>query len=341
VCRYLRANKLARVIGIDKMTYAASRESLDCLKHDTDFGLVETDICSSAMIFDILQNAQADGIMHLAAETHVDRSIDNPGTFLQANIVGTYSLLEMVRHYLPTLPEERRKAFRFLHVSTDEVYGSLGTTGQFTEETPYAPNSPYAATKASADHMVRAWHKTYGLPVVISNCSNNYGPFQFPEKLIPLSAMKALTGEKLPIYGKGLNVRDWLYVEDHAEALYLILTQGCIGEKYNVGGNAEARNIDLIHELCAILDEALPASPYRPHKNLITFVADRPGHDERYAMDFSKLKRELGWSPRTSLKDGLRKTVAWYLENRTWCESIHARKYAGERLGQIRTAGDA
>ena len=228
-----------------------------------------------------------------------------------------------------------------MHVSTDEVYGSLGESGKFTEETPYAPNSPYAASKASADHLVRSWHKTFNLPVVISNCSNNYGAYQFPEKLIPLCIMKALNGEPLPVYGKGLNLRDWLYVEDHAEALHLIFSKGRIGEKYNVGGDTEWRNIDLVRKLCAILDEMLPFSPYRPHKDLITFVTDRPGHDERYAMDFSKLKSELGWSPRTALEDGLRKTVAWYLQNHEWCTEIRERKYSGERLGQTLAARKA
>ena len=335
VCRYLRGRKIARVIGVDKMTYAASREALDALKDDADFRLIEADIADGQTMMNVLAAEQPDGIMHLAAETHVDRSIDRPGDFLQANIVGTYALLEMVRYFLPSLPEDKRENFRFLHVSTDEVYGSLGATGAFTEETPYAPNSPYAASKAASDHLARAWCKTFDIPVVISNCSNNYGPFQFPEKLIPLCLTKAMQGEKLPIYGQGLNVRDWLFVEDHAEALYLIFKQGRIGEKYNVGGGAEWRNIDLINEFCTILDELLPDSPYRPHKNLISFVADRPGHDERYAMDYSKLSKELGWQPRTSLKDGLRKTIQWYLANRDWCEAIRARKYSGERLGKI------
>lgn len=331
-CRYLRGNKIARVIGVDKMTYAASREALDGLKSDPDFRLVEADITDNAAMMSLLASEQPDGLLHLAAETHVDRSIDSPGDFLQANIVGTFTLLEMARAYLPTLTEEKRKRFRFLHVSTDEVYGTLGATGSFTEETPYAPNSPYAASKAASDHLVRAWCKTFGLPVVISNCSNNYGPFQFPEKLIPLCVMKALNGEKLPIYGKGLNVRDWLFVEDHAEALYLIFSKGRIGEKYNVGGAAEWRNIDLVSEICAILDDLLPESPHRPHKNLITFVTDRPGHDERYAMDFSKLKNELGWTPRSTLPEGLRKTVAWYVANRAWCETV-SKRYKGQRLG--------
>ena len=332
VCRYLRQQNLAHVVGIDKMSYAASRESLASLSDDPHFTLIEQDICQGAALVDIFAQHQPSGVMHLAAETHVDRSIDRPGDFIQANIVGTFALLEIVRHYVSTLDDQQRAAFRFLHVSTDEVYGSLGVEGQFTEEMAYAPNSPYAASKAAADHLARAWCKTYGLPIVISNCSNNYGPYQFPEKLIPLMIAKALQSQAMPVYGKGHNVRDWLYVEDHAEALYLILTRGRIGEKYNVGGNAEARNIDLIEQLCALLDQHMPATA--PHKKLITFVADRPGHDERYAMDFSKLKNELGWQPRTSLANGLRQTVDWYVHNRLWCDIAQAR-YDGERLGKI------
>lgn len=335
VCRYLRRNNLARVIGIDAMTYAASRESVGILANDPMFELIEADIANAAAMAEVFLRVQPDGVMHLAAETHVDRSIDRPADFLRANIVGTFSLLETARVYLFQQPPAKKESFRFLHVSTDEVYGSLGANDPaFTEETPYAPNSPYAASKASADHLVRAWHKTYGLPVVISNCSNNYGPLQFPEKLLPLCITKALNGEKLPIYGKGENIRDWLYVDDHAEALYLILTRGRLGEKYNVGGAAEEKNIDMIRRLCALMDELVPASLYKPHESLITFVEDRPGHDERYAMNFSKLEKELGWTPKTKLEDGLRQTVQWYLNNQSWCNAIRARKYAGERLGK-------
>jgi len=335
VCRYLRRNNLARVIGVDAMTYAASRESVGILANDPNFTLVEADVADAAAMAALFMRVQPDGIMHLAAETHVDRSIDKPGDFLRANIVGTFSLLETTRVYLHALKPEAREAFRFLHVSTDEVYGSLSADEPaFTEETTYAPNSPYAASKAASDHLARAWYKTYGIPVVISNCSNNYGPLQFPEKLLPLCVTKALHGEALPIYGKGENIRDWLYVDDHARALYLILTRGRLGEKYNVGGAAEKRNIDIIHMLCDLLDELAPDSPHVPHRNLITFVADRPGHDERYAMDFSKLQNELGWTPQTTLEDGLRETVQWYLNNQIWCNSVCARKYAGQRLGQ-------
>ncbi len=334
LCRFLRGHGHARVIGVDKMGYAASRAGLSALDGDGDFHLIEADICEAAAMDGILESVQPDGILHLAAETHVDRSIDSPSDFIRNNIVGTYELLESARRYLAGRTEAFRQAFRFLHVSTDEVYGSLDGGGKFVETMAYAPNSPYSASKASADHLVRAWHKTYGLPVVISNCSNNYGPFQFPEKLIPLCVAKAMKGDALPVYGQGLNVRDWLYVDDHAEALYLIWSKGRTGEKYNVGGAAEARNIDLVREICALLDEMLPDSPHRPHEKLIAFVTDRPGHDARYAMDFSKLEKELGWRPRMSLREGLRRTVAWYVENRVWCEEMAAR-YKGERLGTI------
>ncbi len=335
LCRYLRRNNLARVIGIDAMTYAGSREAVGILANDPLFTLIEADVANAGVVAEILLRVKPDGLMHLAAETHVDRSIDRPADFLRANIVGTFSLLETTRVYLKTLPAEQRETFRFLHVSTDEVYGSLEKDDPaFTEETPYAPSSPYAASKASADHLALAWQRTFDVPVIVSNCSNNYGPLQFPEKLLPLCILKAMRGEKLPVYGRGEQVRDWLYVEDHVEALYLILTRGRVGEKYNVGGDAERRNIDMVNALCDLLDESLPDSPFKPHRNLITFVEDRPGHDARYAMNFSKLKNELGWTPRTSLADGLRQTVAWYLNNQIWCESIRTRKYAGERLGK-------
>ncbi|MDX9690186.1 MAG: dTDP-glucose 4,6-dehydratase [Proteobacteria bacterium] len=333
LCRYLRKENLARLIGVDALTYAGSRESLGNLQGDPDFTFVHADVSDAARLSELFMETMPDGLIHLAAETHVDRSIDTPSVFLRTNVVGTFSLLETTRIYLTQIMPEKRKSFRFLHVSTDEVYGSLGATGTFHEDTAYAPNSPYAATKACADHLVRAWHKTYGLPVIISNCSNNYGPLQFPEKLIPLCITKALHGEKIPVYGHGENVRDWLYVDDHAKALYTILTQGQTGEKYNIGGAQEHRNIDLVTSICDILDEMLPESLYRPHRNLITFVTDRPGHDERYAMDFSKLTRELGWKPETSFDEGLRSTIAWYLNNQPWCNAIRARKYAGQRLG--------
>jgi dTDP-glucose 4,6-dehydratase len=268
--------------------------------------------------------------MHLAAESHVDRSIDGPGIFIETNIAGTYNMLQAARKYWAELPDTRKQAFRFHHVSTDEVYGTLGETGAFTEETPYEPNSPYSASKASADHLVRAWHETFGLPVVISNCSNNYGPFQFPEKLIPVLIMNALEGRELPIYGKGENTRDWLHVEDHARALYLILTKGRPGEKYNVGGNAEMKNIDLAKAVCKIMDEFFPENA--PHEKLMTFVKDRPGHDFRYAINFGKLRNELGWTPRETLESGLRNTVKWYLDNQAWIEDIANGAYK-KRIG--------
>lgn len=333
VCRYLRREKLAKVIGVDVMSYAATEESLANLEDDPDFGLVKADITDAAKMAELFIAVKPDGVMHLAAETHVDRSIDRPGDFLQANIIGTFSLLETTRLYLKEIAPEKKETFRFLHVSTDEVYGSLGAEGIFKEDMPYKPNSPYAASKACSDHLARAWHKTYDLPIVVSNCSNNYGPLQFPEKLIPLCINKALKGEKLPIYGTGKNVRDWLFVDDHAKALHLIMTKGRLGEHYNVGGDTEKENIAVINTLCDLLDEMLPDSEHVPHKNLITFVTDRPGHDERYAMDFSKLNAELGWTPEHNFEEGLRETVRWYLDNQEWCQSIANRNYDGERLG--------
>lgn len=335
VCRYLRREGLARVVGIDAMTYAASRESVGILANDPLFTLTVADVTDAAAMAQIMVKIQPDAIIHLAAETHVDRSIDAPSDFLRSNVVGTFALLETVRNYFPYMTPEKRAAFRFLHVSTDEIYGSLGETGRFTEETRLSPSSPYAATKASADMLVHAWHRTYGLPTIISNCSNNYGPLQFPEKLLPLCITKALNGESIPVYGRGENVRDWLYVEDHARALYAILKRGRVGERYNIGGDCEKRNIDIITQMCDLLDEMNPNTLYRPHRNLISFVPDRPGHDFRYAMDFSKLKTELGWQPQTSLDEGLRETVQWYLNNQIWCNAIRARKYNGERLGKL------
>lgn len=335
VCRMLRRENIARVIGIDAMTYAASRESIGILLNDPMFQLVEADVANANKMAEVFLQAQPDAVMHLAAETHVDRSIDSPAEFLRANIVGTYSLLETTRIYLTAAGEGKRETFRFLNVSTDEVYGSLGPQDPaFTEETAYAPNSPYAATKACADHLVRAWTQTYGIPAVISNCSNNYGPLQFPEKLLPLAINKALAGEPIPIYGRGENIRDWLFVEDHAQALYQILEKGRIGEKYNVGGSCEKKNIETITLLCSILDELKPDPSGRSYKTLIQFVEDRPAHDERYAINHDKITRELGWHPQTSFEDGLRQTVRWYLDNQLWCNAIRARKYAGQRLGR-------
>ncbi|MDH5555739.1 MAG: dTDP-glucose 4,6-dehydratase [Alphaproteobacteria bacterium] len=333
VVRQYMAETGETVVNLDKLTYAGNLESLGTARDDPRHVFEQADICDAAALTRIFTDHKPRAVMHLAAESHVDRSIDGPAEFIETNIVGTSTLLEAARHYWDGLAGDARAAFRFHHVSTDEVYGTLGTEGLFTEETPYSPNSPYSASKASSDHLVRAWHETYGLPVVVTNCSNNYGPCQFPEKLIPVLILKALAGEKLPIYGKGENIRDWLYVEDHAAALRLVLEKGRVGETYNIGGRAERTNIDVARAVCAILDELLPDSPHRPHENLITFVADRPGHDLRYAIDSSKIERELGWSQKESFETGLKRTVAWYLENRDWWQRILSGDYKVGRLG--------
>jgi dTDP-glucose 4,6-dehydratase len=326
----------ADVVNLDKLTYAGSNPPLGELAAPGRHCLEIADIADRPAVAALLDRYAPDAVMHLAAETHVDRSIDGPDDFIRTNLVGTFELLEAVRSYWERLSADRRSAFRFHHISTDEVFGSLGAEGRFTETTPYAPNSPYSASKAGADHLVRAWHHTYGLPVVTTNCSNNYGPWQFPEKLIPLTILNALEGQNLPVYGKGENVRDWLHVEDHARALFLALQRGRIGETYNVGGGAERRNIDLVRLICAILDDVHPEGG--PHERLITFVTDRPGHDLRYAIDDRKLRGELGWAPQETLETGLRKTVLWYLENRGWWSAIRSGVYRGERLGKGRSA---
>ena len=333
VVRHLLHNVGADVVNLDKLTYAGSNPPLGPLPAGRRYTLEVADIADRAAVMAVLARHQPDAVMHLAAETHVDRSIDGPGAFVRTNVVGTFELLEAARAYWSALPDERRARFRFHHISTDEVFGSLGEDGRFDEETRYDPSSPYSASKAASDHLVRAWHRTYGFPAVVTNCSNNYGPWQFPEKLIPLMILNAIEGRRLPVYGRGANVRDWLYVEDHAKALAVVLLKGRVGETYNVGGDAERRNIDLVEALCAVLDEELPDSPHRPHKKLIEFVADRPGHDLRYAIDASRIKRELGWAPQESLDSGLRKTVRWYLANRDWLEKIRSGSYRGERLG--------
>ncbi len=333
VCRLLVGTLGRTVLNVDKLTYAASPTSLRAIENSPSYRFAQADIRDGERMRDLMRDFMPDAVLHLAAESHVDRSIDGPAPFIHTNVEGTYVLLDAALGYWRGLPKERAARFRFHHVSTDEVFGSLGPTGKFTEETPYRPNSPYSASKAAADHLVRAWHETYGLPTVISNCSNNYGPFHFPEKLIPLAILKALHGEEIPVYGKGDNIRDWLYVEDHADALVTVLERAAPGASYNVGGNAERRNIDVVRRICALLDEMLPESPHRPHERLITFVADRPGHDRRYAMATAKIVRELGWRPRETFDSGLRKTVAWYLENRWWWEEIWAARYQGERLG--------
>ena len=321
------------IINLDKLTYAADLRSLEEALPNDRYVFEQGDVCDRKTLDHIFERHHPDVVMHLAAESHVDRSIDGPADFINTNIVGTYSLLEAARHYFGKLSPERRSRFRFHHISTDEVYGSLGESGFFTEATPYAPNSPYSASKASSDMLVRAWHHTYGLPVVTSNCSNNYGPYQFPEKLIPVVILAALNGQPIPVYGTGSNVRDWLFVDDHARALLTVLEQGKIGENYNVGGHNELRNIDLITLLCDALDQLLPDSPHRNHSNLMTFVADRPGHDQRYAIDAAKIERELGWRPKVSVEEGIQKTVAWYLQNRWWWQAIQNRGFTGDRLG--------
>lgn len=333
VVRQFIAETDETVVNLDKLTYAGNLESLGPARDDPRHIFVRADICDAAAVAAVFAEHRPHAIMHLAAESHVDRSIDGPADFIETNIVGTCTLLEAARVHWEGLKGEARETFRFHHVSTDEVYGTLGAEGLFTEETPYSPNSPYSASKASSDHLVRAWHETYGLPVLITNCSNNYGPYQFPEKLIPVLILKALAGEPLPIYGKGENVRDWLYVEDHAAALRLVLEKGRVGETYNIGGRAERKNIDVARAVCAILDELLPDSPHCPHEKLITFVADRPGHDLRYAIDSSKIERELDWSQKESFETGLKRTVAWYLENREWWERILSGDYKVDRLG--------
>lgn len=322
-----------RVINVDKLTYAGNLQSLSDIADSATYYFEQADICDAAAMQKLFDTYQPTAVMHLAAESHVDRSIDGPADFVQTNLVGTYILLEAARNYWKMLPKEEAAQFRFHHISTDEVYGTLGATGLFTETTPYQPNSPYSATKAGSDHLVRAWHHTYGLPVVMTNCSNNYGPYQFPEKLIPVVINNALAGKPLPIYGKGDNIRDWLYVDDHARALKLVLEQGRLGESYNIGGFNEHTNLEVVELICQIMDELLPDSPYIPHKQLITFVTDRPGHDARYAIDASKIEHELKWAPQETFTTGLRKTVQWYLDNRKWCENVMDGSYQQERLG--------
>ena len=311
------------VVNVDKLTYAASEPNIP--DPGPAYTLEKVDICDAAAIADVFQRHNPDIVMHLAAESHVDRSIDGPGEFINTNIVGTFTLLQAARAHQETRPD-----LRFHHISTDEVYGSLGDTGKFTETTAYDPRSPYSASKAASDHLVRAWGETYGLPIVVTNCSNNYGPYHFPEKLIPLMILNGLAGKPLPVYGEGLNIRDWLYVEDHAAALLLVATKGNIGETYNIGGDAEATNIFIVRQLCALLDEAAPDGA--PHERLITYVADRPGHDFRYAIDATKIQTELGWKPSVTLEEGLRRTVDWYLANEAWWRPIQDR-YQQQRLG--------
>ncbi len=329
--RYLIRHTDQRVVSVDKLTYAGNLESVASIEEDPRYAFEQVDICDADEVARLFETYRPAGVMHLAAESHVDRSIDGPGAFIQTNLVGTYTLLNAARAYWKDLGEDARAAFRFLHVSTDEVYGALGDEGFFTEETPYDPSSPYSASKAGSDHLARAWHHTYGLPVLVTNCSNNYGPYQFPEKLIPVVILKALGGQPIPVYGKGENVRDWLFVDDHVKALVRVLEQGTPGETYNVGGHNEWKNLDVVREICRLMDEFRPEGA--PHADLITFVTDRPGHDLRYAIDATKIKRELGWTPEETFETGLRKTVRWYLDNQTWCDNIRSGDYRLERLG--------
>ena len=331
--RHLIAESDHEVLNLDKLTYAGTLSSVELVSASQRYRFVQADICDAAQICHIIAEFQPDVITHLAAETHVDRSIDEPGAFIQANLIGTYTLLSSAYDYWRSLSSERRRAFRFHHISTDEVYGSLGADGAFTEDTPYDPRSPYSASKAGADHLVGAWGHTYGLPVLTTNCSNNYGPFHFPEKMIPLMIVKALAGEMLPVYGQGSNVRDWLFVDDHVRALRLVFETGVPGQKYNIGGNAERRNLDVVQAICAILDRVKPRADSRPYAEQIGFVADRPGHDLRYAIDASKISRELGWAPQESFETGIEKTVRWYLDNRRWWATIIQERDADRRRG--------
>ena len=324
-----------KILNFDKLTYAGNQENLAGVSEDKHYQFLQADICSAAAVEKALADFQPDAILNFAAETHVDRSIDGPSQFIQTNIVGTSVLLEEALKYFQNLSTDKKAVFRFLHVSTDEVFGSLGESGYFTETTPYDPSSPYSASKAASDHLVRAWQRSYELPTLISNCSNNYGPFQFPEKLIPLMIIKALEEQPLPVYGQGLNVRDWLFVGDHCEAVYTVLTQGEVGETYNIGGNNEQQNIDIVKAICTILDELRPRPKGQSYRELISFVSDRPGHDLRYAIDATKISTQLNWEPKVSFSEGLRLTIEWYLENLDWVQNIQNKTYRQERLGVL------
>lgn len=334
VVRHIIKNTNDEVLNLDKLTYAGNLESLKEIDQNPRYQFQQVDICDSSKLEQIFEHFQPDAIMHLAAESHVDRSIDGPSAFIQTNIVGTYILLEAARKYWQALDDNKKANFRFHHISTDEVYGDLdGTTDLFTEVTPYAPSSPYSASKASSDHLVRAWQRTYGLSTIVTNCSNNYGPYHFPEKLIPLVILNALDGKALPIYGTGNQIRDWLFVEDHARALYQVITQGTVGETYNIGGHNEKQNLEVVKTICKILDELRPQNNSQSYESLITFVKDRPGHDLRYAIDAAKIEHELGWKPKETFETGIRKTVEWYLNNLEWCRHVQDGSYQRERLG--------
>ena len=337
VVRHIINHTQDSVVNLDKLTYAGNLDSVSSVANSERYAFVQADICDRAALDKIFAEHQPDAVMHLAAESHVDRSIDSAGEFIQTNIVGTFTLLEAARAYYQTLPSERKAQFRFHHISTDEVYGDLhGTDDLFTETTPYAPSSPYSASKASSDHLVRAWRRTYGLPTIVTNCSNNYGCYHFPEKLIPHMILNALDGKPLPVYGDGKQIRDWLYVEDHARALYLVVTQGKIGETYNIGGFNEKQNIEVVRTICQLLEELAPNKPQgvAHYADLITHVTDRAGHDVRYAIDASKIQRELGWAPQETFESGIRKTVQWYLDNQAWWQRVLDGSYKLERLGK-------
>ncbi len=336
VVRHIIQNTQDSVVNVDKLTYAGNLESLTEVANNPRYAFEQVDICDRAELDRVFAQHQPDAVMHLAAESHVDRSIDSACEFIQTNIVGTFNLLEAARAYWQQMPSEKREAFRFHHISTDEVYGDLhGTDDLFTETTPYAPSSPYSASKASSDHLVRAWLRTYGLPTIVTNCSNNYGPYHFPEKLIPLMILNALDGKPLPVYGDGMQIRDWLFVEDHARALYQVVTEGVVGETYNIGGHNEKANIEVVKTICTLLEELVPEKPagVARYEDLITFVQDRPGHDVRYAIDAAKIGRELGWKPQETFESGIRKTVQWYLDNKTWWQNVLNGSYRLERLG--------
>jgi dTDP-glucose 4,6-dehydratase len=335
VVRQIIRETAHQVLVVDKLTYAGNLDSLSPVSNDPRYAFVRADIADAATMRELFERFEPDAVMHLAAESHVDRSIDGPGEFIQTNVVGTFALLQTALGYWRALPYAAKSSFRFHHISTDEVFGSLGEEGLFCETTPYDPRSPYSASKAASDHLVRAWHHTYGLPVVVTNCSNNYGPYHFPEKLIPLIIINALEGLKLPVYGKGANVRDWLYVDDHARALLSVVMEGAVGQTYCVGGRCEKTNLDVVEAICALMDELSPNARIGPRKSLIAFVEDRPGHDQRYAIDASRIMTDLGWEPRETFESGLRKTVEWYLANRTWWERIRSGVYRGERLGVV------
>ena len=334
---HLIENKLAgEIINLDKLTYAGNKDNLSAIEGNDYYHFIEGDICNRNTVNEILMKYNPDVVIHFAAESHVDRSIDAPTKFIQTNVVGTLNLLNESNEWLKNLDGIKKDSFRFIHISTDEVYGSLGKTGKFLETTSYDPSSPYSASKASSDHLARAWHRTFGFPVIITNCSNNYGPYQFPEKLIPLTIINSLTGKNLPVYGSGTNVRDWLYVRDHCEAIQIVVDKGELGETYNIGGNNEIENIQIVETICEILDDKIPLDNGKLYKEGIVFVEDRPGHDFRYAIDATKIEKELGWKPKESFQTGIKKTVLWFLENRDWWRKIQKFKYKQERLGMLK-----